>query len=75
MLAVRSVLTLWPVGSKIVGSKSAQNPTICHDSTFDAWREPPLPILVTGISGVAGYNALPYLQARYPGQVVGIRQR
>jgi dTDP-4-dehydrorhamnose reductase len=37
--------------------------------------EPPLPILVTGISGVAGYNALPYLQARYPGQVIGIRQR
>jgi dTDP-4-dehydrorhamnose reductase len=35
---------------------------------------PPLPILVTGISGVAGYNALPYLQARYPGQVIGIRQ-
>ena len=38
-------------------------------------EEPPLPILVTGISGVAGYNALPYLQARYPGQVIGIRQR
>jgi dTDP-4-dehydrorhamnose reductase len=37
--------------------------------------EPPLPLLVTGISGVAGYNALPYLQARYPGQVIGIRQR
>ncbi|HEY2760906.1 MAG TPA: NAD-dependent epimerase/dehydratase family protein, partial [Pirellulales bacterium] len=36
---------------------------------------PPLPILVTGISGVAGYNALPYLQARYPGQVIGVRQR
>src|SRR5262245_56372433 len=36
---------------------------------------PPRPILVTGISGVAGYNALPYLQARYPGQVIGIRQR
>jgi dTDP-4-dehydrorhamnose reductase len=37
--------------------------------------EPPLPLLVTGISGVAGYNVLPYLQARYPGQVIGIRQR
>jgi dTDP-4-dehydrorhamnose reductase len=36
---------------------------------------PPLPILVTGISGVAGYNALPYLQSRYPGQVIGVRQR
>jgi dTDP-4-dehydrorhamnose reductase len=37
--------------------------------------QPPLPLLVTGISGVAGYNVLPYLQARYPGQVIGIRQR
>ena len=34
-----------------------------------------MPLLVTGVSGVAGYNALPYLQARYPGQVIGIRQR
>jgi dTDP-4-dehydrorhamnose reductase len=32
-----------------------------------------LPLLVTGISGVAGYNALFYFQKRYPGQVVGIR--
>jgi dTDP-4-dehydrorhamnose reductase len=37
--------------------------------------DPPLPLLVTGISGVAGYNALPYFQARYPGRVIGIRQR
>jgi dTDP-4-dehydrorhamnose reductase len=36
---------------------------------------PPLPILVTGISGVPGYNALPYLQSRFPGQLIGIRQR
>jgi dTDP-4-dehydrorhamnose reductase len=36
---------------------------------------PPLPLLITGVSGVAGYNALPYFQARYPGRVVGIRQR
>ncbi len=35
----------------------------------------PLPLLLTGISGVAGYNALEYFCARYPGQVVGIRQR
>jgi dTDP-4-dehydrorhamnose reductase len=33
----------------------------------------PLPLLITGISGVAGYNALPYFQRRFPGQVVGIR--
>jgi dTDP-4-dehydrorhamnose reductase len=35
---------------------------------------PPLPLLVTGIAGVVGYNALPYFQSRYPGQVIGIRQ-
>jgi dTDP-4-dehydrorhamnose reductase len=32
-----------------------------------------LPLLITGISGVAGYNALPYFQRLYPGQVLGIR--
>jgi dTDP-4-dehydrorhamnose reductase len=30
-------------------------------------------LLITGISGVAGYNALPYFQTLYPDQVVGIR--
>lgn len=34
-----------------------------------------LPLLVTGITGVAGYNAFFDLQARYPGQVIGIRPR
>ncbi len=34
-----------------------------------------LPLLLTGIAGVAGYNALYYFRARYPGQVIGIRQR
>jgi dTDP-4-dehydrorhamnose reductase len=33
----------------------------------------PLPLLITGVSGVAGYNALPYFQQRHPGQVAGIR--
>ncbi|MBX3424842.1 MAG: sugar nucleotide-binding protein [Pirellulales bacterium] len=33
-----------------------------------------LPLLITGVAGVAGYNALAYFAARYPGQVVGIRQ-
>src|SRR5260370_660556 len=32
-----------------------------------------LPLLVTGISGVAGFNAFLSLRSRYPGQVVGIR--
>jgi dTDP-4-dehydrorhamnose reductase len=34
-----------------------------------------LPLLITGITGVAGYNALHYFRARYPGQVVGTRPR
>src|SRR5437763_1485273 len=32
-----------------------------------------LPLLITGISGVAGYNALAYFQHRYPGRVIGVR--
>ena len=32
-----------------------------------------LPLLITGVSGVAGYNALFYFRARYPGQVIGVR--
>ena len=35
---------------------------------------PPLPLLITGVAGVAGYNALDYFSSLYPGQVVGIRQ-
>lgn len=34
---------------------------------------PPLPLLITGASGVAGYNAFAYFRRRYPGQVVGVR--
>src|SRR5262245_12950682 len=34
-----------------------------------------LPLLVTGIAGVAGYNAFLALQARYPGRVLGLRPR
>jgi dTDP-4-dehydrorhamnose reductase len=33
----------------------------------------PLPLLITGISGVAGYNAFFHFHRRFPGQVVGIR--
>ena len=36
---------------------------------------PRLPLLVTGIAGVAGYNAFLTLRRRYPGQVVGLRPR
>ena len=34
----------------------------------------PLPLLITGVAGVAGYNALHYFRACYPGQVLAIRQ-
>jgi dTDP-4-dehydrorhamnose reductase len=33
-----------------------------------------LPLLVTGIAGVAGYNAFQYYHRRFPGQVIGIRR-
>ena len=33
-----------------------------------------LPLLITGVAGVAGYNAFHYFSTRYPGQVVAIRQ-
>lgn len=36
--------------------------------------EPRLPLLITGVAGVAGYNAMDYFRRRYPGQVMGIRQ-
>jgi dTDP-4-dehydrorhamnose reductase len=36
--------------------------------------ELPLPLLITGVAGVPGYNAMSYFAAKYPGQVVGIRQ-
>ncbi len=36
--------------------------------------EIPLPLLITGVAGVPGYNAMAYFARRYPGQVIGIRQ-
>jgi dTDP-4-dehydrorhamnose reductase len=35
---------------------------------------PPLPLLLTGIAGVAGYNAWQYFRARYPGEVFAVRR-
>jgi len=43
-------------------------------ANFSPPARPPLPLLITGVAGVAGYNALPYFARRYPGQVIGIRQ-
>jgi dTDP-4-dehydrorhamnose reductase len=34
----------------------------------------PLPLLVTGIAGVAGFNAFTYFHDLYPGQVIGTRR-
>ena len=36
--------------------------------------EPPLPLLLTGVAGVAGYNAFRYFSAKYPGRVIGTRR-
>ena len=33
-----------------------------------------LPLLITGVAGVAGYNAYRYFSARYPGQVIATRR-
>lgn len=44
-------------------------------SSPPAGTTPPLPLLITGIAGVAGYNAWHYFHDRYPGRVIGIRQR
>ncbi len=35
----------------------------------------PLPLLITGVAGVAGYNAFHYLRRRYGRQVIGIRRK
>src|SRR5436190_17563892 len=35
---------------------------------------PPLPLLITGVAGVAGYNALSHFRRRFPGQVIAIRR-
>ena len=33
-----------------------------------------MPLLITGVAGVPGYNAMAYFGAKYPGRVMGIRQ-
>ena len=37
-------------------------------------RQVRLPILITGIAGVPGYNAFHYFRERFGSQVIGIRQ-
>jgi dTDP-4-dehydrorhamnose reductase len=36
---------------------------------------PPLPLLVTGVAGVAGYNAFHFLRRQYGRHVIGIRRK
>ncbi|WP_425615878.1 NAD(P)-dependent oxidoreductase [Anatilimnocola sp. NA78] len=36
--------------------------------------DPPLPLLITGLAGVAGYNAFQFLRAKYGEQVLAIRR-
>ena len=42
---------------------------------FDNHSEPPLPLLVTGVAGVAGYNAFHYFRSRFGRRVIGIRRK
>ncbi len=37
-------------------------------------KHPPLPLLITGLAGVAGYQAFIYFRRRFPKQVFAIRQ-
>ena len=41
----------------------------------DLPSNPPLPLLITGVAGVAGYNAFHYFRRRYGPAVIGIRRR
>jgi len=36
--------------------------------------DPPLPLLITGVAGVAGYNAFHYFRRKYGQQVIGTRR-
>ncbi|HEY2411246.1 MAG TPA: sugar nucleotide-binding protein [Pirellulaceae bacterium] len=36
---------------------------------------PPLPLLITGVAGVAGYNAFHYFRRKFGKQVIGIRRK
>lgn len=36
--------------------------------------DPPLPLLITGLAGVPGFNAFRYFSRRFPGRVIGTRR-
>ncbi|MDD3586230.1 MAG: sugar nucleotide-binding protein [Thermoguttaceae bacterium] len=57
-----------PTYSDLFRQIERQNERIAQIDRFT----PPSPLLITGITGVAGYNALAYFQSRFPGKVFGI---
>lgn len=48
--------------------------TESSDSACPILAPPPLPLLITGVAGVAGYNAFHYFREKYPGQVIAARR-
>ncbi|MBQ9372495.1 MAG: sugar nucleotide-binding protein [Thermoguttaceae bacterium] len=44
------------------------------DSPYRAAAKTPLPLVITGVTGVAGYGALAYFQSRFPEEVYGVVQ-
>jgi len=48
---------------------------ICNPQSAICNVEPPLPLLITGVAGVAGYNAFHYFRRRFGRQVIGIRRK
>lgn len=55
--------------------QAADSSTAASSGTAPPAESLPTPLLITGIAGVAGYNAFHYFRRRYPGQVIGIRQQ
>ncbi len=47
--------------------------TVLHETAAHGVR-PPLPLLITGVAGVAGYNAFRYFRKLYGEQVIAIRR-
>jgi dTDP-4-dehydrorhamnose reductase len=48
---------------------------ICNLKSEIGHSVPPLPLLVTGVAGVAGYNAFHYFRRKYGKHVIGIRRK
>ena len=48
---------------------------ICNLQSAIRNSQPPLPLLITGVAGVAGYNAFHYFRRKHAQQVIGIRRK